>query len=66
MVTKSFVPCYKSSEPEGWRVVGSQEDGRGRVRLACSVGLGRGSGEGIPLNLLKIPLNYCGGSYCRP
>lgn len=30
-MTKSFVPGYKSSEPEGWGVVGSEEDGRGRV-----------------------------------
>ena len=51
MVTKSFVPCCKSSEPEGWRDAGSQEDGR--VRLACAVRLGRGSGEGDSFELAK-------------
>lgn len=45
MVTKSFVPCWKSSELEGRRAVGSQEDGMAgerRVCLSCRTGKGLG------------------------
>lgn len=37
MVAKSFVPCWKSSEHEGGRAVGSQEDGMAGERRALSI-----------------------------